>query len=101
MNRNLRKVAALIFALCLLAFAVLVFNWKTGHTRNSHPQIGALRVAAPVVAGSDDLFEDVTVKAGIGFVHQFCDSRIANILESNGAGGCWIDYNGDGLMDLF
>src|ERR1019366_3012056 len=47
---------------------------------------GEPSVTPPVVAGADDLFEDVTAKAGIKFVHQFCDTRIANIIESNGAG---------------
>jgi hypothetical protein len=67
----------------------------------SRPSAAPLTVTPPVAAGPEDLFEDVTEKAGIKFVHQFCDSRIANILESNGAGGCWLDYDGDGLMDLF
>ncbi len=70
-------------------------------TGGQRPLPSPLTVTPPVAAGPDDLFEDVTEKAGIKFVHQFCDSRIANILESNGAGGCWLDYDGDGLMDLF
>jgi hypothetical protein len=56
---------------------------------------------APVPAGPEDLFEDVTERAGIRFVHQFCDTKIANIIESNGAGGRRLDYDGDGWMDLF
>ena len=63
--------------------------------------VAALAVTPPIAAGPNDLFEDVTEKAGLRFVHQFCDSRIANIIESNGAGGCWLDYDGDGLMDLY
>jgi len=63
--------------------------------------VPALTLTPPVVAGPNDLFEDVTAKAGIEFVHQYCDSKIANILESNGAGGTWLDYDGDGLMDLY
>lgn len=58
-------------------------------------------VTPPIAAGANDLFEDVTAKSGIQFVHQFCDSKFANILESNGAGGVWLDYDGDGLMDLY
>src|SRR4051794_15705572 len=58
-------------------------------------------VTPPVVAGNSDLFEDVTAKAGIQFVNQYCDSRIANILESNGAGGVWLDFDGDGYIDLY
>lgn len=58
-------------------------------------------VTRPIPAGREDIFEDVTAKAGIRFVHQFCDTQIANIIESNGAGGAWLDYDGDGWMDLY
>jgi hypothetical protein len=55
----------------------------------------------PILAGPDDLFEDVTQRAGIDFVHHFNHRRIANILLSNGAGGAVFDYDGDGLMDIY
>ena len=58
-------------------------------------------VTPPIPAGPDDLFEDVTAKAGLTFVQQFCDDRIANILESNGAGIVVFDYDNDGYMDLY
>ena len=64
------------------------------------PLVG-LSVTPALRAGPADIFEDVTEKAGVKFVHQFCDSRIANIIESNGAGGTWLDYDGDGLLDLY
>ena len=88
----------LVLALAAIAIKRLVTNPGAGTSR---PPIPALAVTPPIPAGPDDLFEDVTAKAGINFVHQFCDVKIANILESNGAGGCWLDYDGDGLMDLF
>jgi hypothetical protein len=56
---------------------------------------------APVSAGPEDRFVDVTRQAGIGFTHQFCHDGIMNILLSNGAGGAVFDYNGDGFMDLY
>ena len=55
----------------------------------------------PVPARPGDGFEDVTEKAGIKFVNQYCDTRIANILESNGAGCAILDYDRDGLMDIY
>ena len=67
----------------------------------SRQPVAALSVTPAIVAEPNDLFEDVTEKAGIRFVNQFCDSKIANIIESNGAGACWLDYDGDGLMDLY
>jgi hypothetical protein len=60
------------------------------------------RPPTPEIApGQDDWFEDVTRKAGIDFVHQFCHQRIANILLSNGSGAAVFDYDNDGFMDLY
>ena len=40
-------------------------------------------------------------RRGIDFVQQFCDDRIANIIESNGSGVVVFDYDNDGYMDIF
>jgi len=55
----------------------------------------------PIPARQQDAFEDVTHRAGIHFVQQFCHDRIANILLSNGSGGAVFDYNSDGWVDVF
>lgn len=55
----------------------------------------------PIPAGPNDLFEDVTQRAGINFVHQFSHHWIANILLSNGTGAVAFDYDGDGFVDLY
>jgi len=59
------------------------------------------RPTPPIIAGTNDWFEDVTQKAGINFMHQFCHQRIANILLSNGAGAVVFDYDNDGFMDIY
>jgi enediyne biosynthesis protein E4 len=61
----------------------------------------ALTLTPPVPAGEKDVYEDVTEKAGIKFVQQYCDTRIANILESNGSGAAILDYDNDGLPDIY
>ncbi|HZR19437.1 MAG TPA: CRTAC1 family protein [Verrucomicrobiae bacterium] len=95
----------LILGLLLALGAGVILAFKKSVTRAapslSQGPVAALAITPPVIAGKDDLFEDVTAKAGINFVNQYCDSRIANILESNGAGGVWLDFDGDGLVDLY
>jgi hypothetical protein len=61
----------------------------------------ALPASPPVAAGPDDLFEDVTAKSGIDFVHQLASGKLTNIVESVGAGGVVFDYDGDGLLDVY
>ncbi|MCL4177159.1 MAG: VCBS repeat-containing protein [Verrucomicrobia bacterium] len=60
-----------------------------------------LTLTPPIAAGEGDLFEDVTGRAGIDFRHQFCDTRIANIIQSNGSGVAVLDYDRDGFVDLY
>src|ERR1039458_7274185 len=46
-------------------------------------------------------FTDITKQAGITFKHSYGDHHLDNIVEGTGAGVCFFDYNGDGLMDLY
>jgi hypothetical protein len=46
-------------------------------------------------------FADITKQAGIAFKHSYGDHQLDNIVEGTGAGVCFFDYNGDGLMDLY
>ena len=46
-------------------------------------------------------FEDVTRKSGINFQHSFGEKALSSIQEGTGSGCAWIDYNNDGLMDLY
>ena len=62
---------------------------------------GTLTITPTIPAGDADLFEDTTERAGITFCHQFCDTRVANIIESNGSGVAVLDYDRDGFMDLY
>jgi hypothetical protein len=46
-------------------------------------------------------FEDVTAAAGIDFFHYDSVTPLQTILETMGGGVAWIDYDGDGWLDLF
>lgn len=57
--------------------------------------------AASQAAGLPDLFEDVTQRAGIDFVHQLAGGTLDNIMKSDGAGGAVLDFDRDGYLDLY
>ena len=89
-----------------LTLLLLALTLAACRPKSPEPESGAggpppFTVTPPIPAGADDLFEDVTARAGIDFVQQFCDDRIANILESNGTGVVVFDYDNDGRMDLY
>lgn len=44
---------------------------------------------------------DITAKAGITFAHSIGDDELSNIVESTGAGCAFIDYDGDGDLDIY
>jgi hypothetical protein len=46
-------------------------------------------------------FEDAGDKAGIDFVHSYGSAQLGSLLEGTGAGCVWLDYNNDGLPDLY
>src|SRR5262245_26792788 len=56
----------------------------------------------PVVPPGPDFFEDVTDRSGIKFTYNNGEScGYFSILSSLGGGGALIDYDGDGLLDIF
>ena len=63
--------------------------------------IGVLGISKTNAQIREQAFTDVTEEAGISFRYNFGDYTYENILESSGSGITILDYNGDGLMDLY
>ena len=49
----------------------------------------------------DPLFDDVTARAGITFVHQSGATPDKYMMETFGSGVAWIDIDNDGFQDLY
>lgn len=70
------------------------------------PALGAAGLAVAVCLFAQSprrgiRFGDVTAASGISVVNRSGDRQKLSILESLGNGACWIDYDGDGLPDLY
>ncbi len=58
----------------------------------------------PVPVRGDDVqmrFTDVTIEAGIHFRESIGDDKMTNIVEATGVGCAWLDFDGDGWMDIY
>jgi len=56
---------------------------------------------APIPPAGSDYFLDVTRGSGIDFKHSIGDDHLTNIIESVGGGAAFLDYDQDGLLDLY
>jgi hypothetical protein len=68
------------------------------------PAQNAIPAAGPSPAKSNApviRFEDASDKAGIDYTHSFGSRQLGSLLEGTGAGCVWLDYNNDGLPDLY
>ncbi len=91
------------------AIAALVTGLEiAGQTPQRQPSAKSNHATAAVTAGSNHgtpsslpTFEDVTEKSGINFRHSFGEQKLSSILEATGSGCAWLDYNNDGLLDLY
>ncbi len=83
----------------ILVSATLFFLAACGSKTQPPDQPKAPAKPAPVAA--DAIYEDGTAAAGIDFVHQLVDGKLSNIMQSDGAGGTVLDYDGDGWMDFY
>lgn len=67
--------------------------------------LSTLVEAAPVTPESPPdppvVLTDVTTAAGIDFVQTIGDDDMTNIVESTGVGCGFLDYDGDGWMDIY
>jgi hypothetical protein len=111
MKVPVRQLATLLAAAATMVVGLRVTAQnpvRTTQTGMSAPQrpatsASSAREFAPHAGTASTLptFEDVTAKSGINFRHSFGEQKLSSIMEATGSGCAWIDYNNDGLLDLY
>jgi hypothetical protein len=99
-RRRLAQLTTLAAA-CLLSSSPGGRSLGLAHTTTAEgrsAQGGARRQTAPPPAPR---FVDVTARAGITFVHASAATPDKYMFETFGSGVAWIDFDGDGLTDLY
>jgi len=63
--------------------------------------VGAIGLWSADAADGQVTFVEVTESSGVKFLRNFGDDHLSSILESTGSGCAFLDYDGDGWLDLF
>ena len=92
---NVRNIGA---AALLLLLACSVSQWRDARGQQPAQPVKQAETQAPAPTGH---FTDIRAAAGITFVQDSTQSDEKYYLETMGTGVAWIDYNQDGLMDLY
>lgn len=95
--------------LCILAGVAAWMFLKTAtpppeQTIGPSPQGGTLATGEPeptLPPGVRINFVDATAAAGVRFHHVDGRTEMAYLMDSTGSGAAWLDYDQDGLLDLF
>src|SRR4051812_22477718 len=73
-------------SLCLVAVVVMLLPWLHG---------------VPSITASADIFTDITESAVIQWRHFSGKSTERFLVEAMGGGVGFLDFDGDGLLDIF
>jgi hypothetical protein len=56
---------------------------------------------APATAATDDFYQEIGQQIGLDFVHSIGDDELTNIIQSDGGGAAFLDFDQDGYIDIY
>jgi hypothetical protein len=90
-----KRITAILFVLIpgIIFFACQSKNKPSSSTREE-PLSG-------LPPETDDFFQDIIPYSGIDFVRTIGDEHLSNLVESDGGGAAFLDFDQDGYLDLY
>ncbi len=82
----------------LLFFLLLVSGCRSGSSPSSGSPKQSTLTPPPA---TNDYFQEIDKEIGLDFVHSIGEEHLNNIIESVGGGAAFLDYDQDGLMDIY
>lgn len=96
----MRIPRSLSFQLSVIALLVLPEVFGCSSRAGQHNGSSATPTPSAVSPSISARFVDVSEKAGIRFVHESSKTSRKYLIETMGYGGAFIDFDGDGLLDV-
>jgi enediyne biosynthesis protein E4 len=85
------------FFLLLVGFFILS-GCRSGNKPESN---SAKQASTSLPAATDDFFQEISHEAGLDFTHSIGDDELTNIIQSDGGGAAFLDYDQDGYIDIY
>jgi hypothetical protein len=88
------RYIAYLLAMLIISLPGCQSGNKNASDRENQP------VKPPPVA-NDEYFQQIGQEIGLDFVHSIGEEHLNNIIESDGGGAAFLDYDQDGYIDLY
>ena len=86
------------YLLLLLIGLFILSGCRSGNKPESKSEN---KSATSLPAATDDFFQEISREAGLDFVHSIGEAELTNIIQSDGGGAAFLDYNQDGFIDIY
>ncbi len=86
------------FCTLVLIFLLLFAGCRQGSNPASGP---GKKSGTPITAATDDFYQETSQEAGLDFVHSIGDDDLTNIIQSDGGGAAFFDFDQDGFIDIY
>lgn len=98
-NKN-RNNFRLFFVLPIFLTATAIISCQSDKSSNSATS-SEQAATTTLPPENDDFYQDIIEYSGIDFVRTIGDEHLSNLVESDGGGAAFIDYDQDGFLDLY
>ena len=85
-------------SLLILISGVIFFACQS---RNKSSSTNRDRPVSELPPATDDYFQEIIQHSGIDFIRTIGDEHLSNLVESDGGGAAFLDFDKDGYMDLY
>lgn len=86
---------------CYLIVLMILLIFSGCGSGNNPASKSSKQSAESVPAANDDFFQEISQEIGLDFVHSIGGDELSNIVQSDGGGAAFFDYNKDGYLDIY